>query len=214
MKTRSGKVDPLDIRRLANGDESEWVRFCKLKTRLMLAAAHRVGLGPTETEDLVQNATLVCYHAVARLRDAKSLDSFVYRIAYRQALELVHKRPPEAEPELPDGGSVFDLIADPRESETDALERHEVAEQLGRALAGMEDRCRNLLEHLYLSGATPGYEEVSAKLGMPVGSIGPTRARCLDRLRSRLKSVSEVGVFTTAWREGEPGTDSPTSGED
>jgi DNA-directed RNA polymerase specialized sigma24 family protein len=53
---------------------------------------------------------------------------------------------------------------------------------LWRALEAISDRCQQLLRVL-MADPAPSYEEVGAALEMPIGSIGPTRARCLDRLR-------------------------------
>jgi DNA-directed RNA polymerase specialized sigma24 family protein len=51
-----------------------------------------------------------------------------------------------------------------------------------RALERLGERCRQLL-HALFSGDSPGYEAIATRLGLPIGSIGPTRARCLARLR-------------------------------
>ena len=58
-------------------------------------------------------------------------------------------------------------------------------EALWRAFREIEERCQALLR-LVCAPEPPSYEEVAAALGIPVGAIGPTRARCLDKLRRRL----------------------------
>ena len=55
------------------------------------------------------------------------------------------------------------------------------------AVGEMPERCRRLLELLYLDSSNPSYEEIAQKLSMPVPSIGPTRARCLEKLRRVLR---------------------------
>ncbi len=62
--------------------------------------------------------------------------------------------------------------------------------QLWECFAAMSARCQHLLRVL-LADPAPSYAEVSAALDMPIGSIGPTRGRCLDRLRAL---VQERGV--------------------
>jgi RNA polymerase sigma factor (sigma-70 family) len=52
------------------------------------------------------------------------------------------------------------------------------------AVNDLPDRCRRLLELLYFEVTNPSYEEISRIMNMPVASIGPTRARCLDKLRT------------------------------
>ena len=68
--------------------------------------------------------------------------------------------------------------------ELDLIEKEFLVEQ---ALAGITDRCRELIRLLYLDSQEPSYEEISRRLGRPVASIGPTRARCLEKLRAVLK---------------------------
>ena len=58
-----------------------------------------------------------------------------------------------------------------------------------RALEALPERCRALLDLLYYAADAPSYERVSERLGMPVGSIGPTRARCLEKLARRFAEL-------------------------
>jgi len=63
---------------------------------------------------------------------------------------------------------------------------------LWRAFAKLSERCKRLLR-LLMADVEPSYEEVGAALGMPVGSIGPTRIRCLEKLRT-MTEIAEMGV--------------------
>src|SRR5262249_58403763 len=63
---------------------------------------------------------------------------------------------------------------------------------LRAAFAELPQPCRELLS-LLMSDPAPAYAEVSARLGMAIGSIGPTRARCLDRLRRSPHLLAEIG---------------------
>ena len=65
-----------------------------------------------------------------------------------------------------------------------ALERQE---QIETAFTHIDDRCRRLLMMLYLDDEKTPYSQVAEQLEIPLGSIGPTRARCLEKL---LKYVS------------------------
>jgi len=58
---------------------------------------------------------------------------------------------------------------------------------LERAVDELPERCQELIRLLYFDSAEPTYAEVSHRLGMPVASIGPTRARCLEKLRKFLQ---------------------------
>lgn len=68
-------------------------------------------------------------------------------------------------------------------SEAESIEHWELTEYLDAGLSRLGGPCRELLITLYFQPESPSYAEVSEALGVPVGSIGPTRARCLQRLR-------------------------------
>jgi len=57
------------------------------------------------------------------------------------------------------------------------------------ALARLGERCRQLLWMLYYDRSEPSYEQVSRRLKMPLGSVGPTRARCLQKMRKMLQAM-------------------------
>ena len=62
---------------------------------------------------------------------------------------------------------------------------------VGHAVERMDARCRELLKLLFWETPSPSYDEAAARLGMPIGSLGPTRGRCLEKLRAAL---AELGV--------------------
>jgi len=69
----------------------------------------------------------------------------------------------------------------------DAYEEWTQRAWLHQGLAGLDAGCRQLLYALYLDSADPSYQAVAARLGKAVGTIGPARARCLNRLRSAME---------------------------
>jgi RNA polymerase sigma factor (sigma-70 family) len=71
------------------------------------------------------------------------------------------------------------------------IERWELAEWLHSGLAQLGERCQRLLIALYLDSQEYGYREIAEMLGMPEGSIGPTRARCLAQLRQLLSETKQ-----------------------
>jgi DNA-directed RNA polymerase specialized sigma24 family protein len=93
-----------------------------------------------------------------------------------------------------DDESVFDRAGREPAPDPDAgLLRDERDTGLWRAFARISDRCQRLLRIL-TAEPPPSYEDVSEALEMPIGSIGPTRQRCLDRLRAEL---AVEGIVTT-----------------
>ncbi|HET7273519.1 MAG TPA: hypothetical protein VFI90_20795, partial [Rubrobacter sp.] len=67
--------------------------------------------------------------------------------------------------------------------DTENVEQWELSEWLDHGLLLVGEPCKNLLSALYLDPEQPSYAQVAGRLGMAIGSIGPTRIRCLKRLR-------------------------------
>ena len=65
--------------------------------------------------------------------------------------------------------------------------RLEQSHRVQLALARMPERCRSLLHSLFFEEPAPEYAEIAARDGIPIGSIGPTRARCLEKMRQILE---------------------------
>jgi DNA-directed RNA polymerase specialized sigma24 family protein len=72
----------------------------------------------------------------------------------------------------------------------ESVEGAERAALVGHAVERMDARCRELLRMLFWETPSPSYEEAATRLGMPLGSLGPTRGRCMEKLRAAL---SELG---------------------
>jgi len=68
-------------------------------------------------------------------------------------------------------------------SADDSIEQTEQRFLVERGLEQLDDRCRRLLTLLFFSDPAPSYDEIGDRLGMSAGSIGPTRGRCLEKLR-------------------------------
>ena len=110
--------------------------------------------------------------------------------ARREALKVVKR------PRVTDSQSEqLSQVADPAELPSEELERLQDRHLVQRSLAGLDIRCRELLTRLYSdTGSTDGkatYESVAKELGVPVGSVGPTRMRCLHKLLNEFRRLAE-----------------------
>jgi RNA polymerase sigma factor (sigma-70 family) len=72
----------------------------------------------------------------------------------------------------------------------DVLLRLEEQHAVRTAMAELDERCQRLLKLLFYASKPPGYGDVATQLGIAEGSIGPIRARCLERLHRRLREVA------------------------
>jgi RNA polymerase sigma factor (sigma-70 family) len=170
-------------------DESAWREFVQAYGGLIHAVAARLDLSEADREDLFQETCLTALRAIHTLQSADRLASWVYTIAYRLGIDRLRRRSEESLEAL--GPMADQHVA----GEIDAgalvhLERLESIADLHDALAKLDERCRQLLTALYLEDPRPAYEVIAKRQNLPIGSIGPNRARCLKKAHHLLKGLS------------------------
>lgn len=169
--------------------EDAWREFVQVYGGLIYAAAARLGLPPADREDLFQETCLTALRAIHTLQSSERLASWVYTIAYRLGIDRLRRKseePLDAQPSMADrqATNAIDPLALVR------LERLESIAQVHDALAQLDERCRRLLVALYLEDPPPTYDTIARREKLPIGSIGPTRARCLEKTRRLMKGLS------------------------
>jgi RNA polymerase sigma factor (sigma-70 family) len=159
------------------GDEAAWAELVDEFGGLVwsIARAHR--LSPADAADVSQTAWLRLAEHLGRIREPERVGAWLAATARNECLRLVRR----SQRELLPGDDLPEPVSLPA-SPADRLVRAERATALWSAFAELSERCRVLLRVL-MADPPPSYEDVGAALEMPVGSIGPTRARCLEGLR-------------------------------
>ena len=167
------------------GDEHAWNELVRQFTPVLRRVVKGYRLAPHEIDDVVQASWLSLFGSLHRLRDPEAVGGWLVTTARRHALRACQREVQEVLVEAP---ILEDCAA--RDCVESAVLDAERDATLHAALRRLPGRQRVLLETLL---ADPGrsYAEVSHTLDMPVGSIGPTRERGLNRLRRdrRLASV-------------------------
>lgn len=183
----------------AAGETDPWDALVDRFGRLVWSIARAHGLDNADAADVSQTTWMRLAEHIGNLRDPERLASWLATTARREAVRVSHMGSrqvlvdPWAEFEVDSGG------ADPATALMDR-ERDLVVQQ---ALALLPLRCQDLL--LALVGDPPmSYAEISERLGMPIGSIGPSRARCLDELRQMIAKVESGRVLPPALKERSP----------
>ncbi len=173
------------IERCLASENAAWQEFLRRHARLIYSTIQKAGLSPDDQDEAFQNAVEAIYRGLPRLRDRDRLLPWIIAIAWRQAVNLVRRlgRGPRtvASPGTPEGGTPEYPSGDPLAP--DARLELERAQQAQEALASLPERCRRLLGYLFYEDPAPDYAEIARREGLPIGSLGPTRARCLERLR-------------------------------
>jgi RNA polymerase sigma factor (sigma-70 family) len=197
MKLRaSGELDPeLDARLVArclDGESRAWDALVFRHERLVYAISRAYRLSDEDMGDVFQDVFTALFKGLQRLRDGRALVRWLASTTERVARTTALRRRREVAREVRDDLSLARL-EDQGEAIGADLERIERQHQVRLAMAGVPDRCKRLLAALYYEDPVPSYLELSQRLGVPVGSLGPTRARCMDQLRSRLEHAVRDG---------------------
>ena len=135
---------------------------------------------------MAQTVFMALLNGLEQLRDHERLSAWLITVTRRQTWRYVMKRKREApaeEADLSEGRPGGPEIASP----LNLIEQWEQQHQVRQALGELGARCRELLTLLYYTATEPSYLEIAKQLDLPVGSIGPTRARCLQKLRQVLE---------------------------
>jgi RNA polymerase sigma factor (sigma-70 family) len=162
-----------------------WTELLRRHTPKMYGVARSFDIDHQTADDLVQTAWLRFLERPDQLRDASSIGPWLCTIVRNEARRLVTRRRT-----IPVGDG-WEQRADEVRSPVAGLVADEQAQVLRSAFARLSDDCRQLLR-LLLVDPPLSYDEIAAALDRPRGSLGPTRQRCLDRLRRLLPAGMEI----------------------
>ena len=167
------------VTRAGTGDKQAWDMLVERYAPLIWSICCRYQLG-ADAEDISQSVWLRLVGQLDKIRDPASLPGWLATTTRRECLRLLGAaRGPLADGYVVDAEAVPDEQARTAEEELLTAERHAALREAFWDLPP----CGQQLMLLLIEDPPVTYEEISARLGIPVGSIGPTRRRCLDKLR-------------------------------
>jgi RNA polymerase sigma factor (sigma-70 family) len=176
QRAPAGELERI-VRAAAGGDHAAWNWLHNRFARRVLGAARAVGLTHHDAEDAAQATWARLFRNITRIHEPASLAAWLTTTARREGLRLRRKSPRE-EP-MGDEVPSDEPISPELDHQIVAAAR---SAAFAAALTRLPERHRELMRALTAEPA-PSYAEVSARLGIPIGSIGPIRARSLARLR-------------------------------
>jgi len=190
------------VTRASGGDQDAWNELVDRYASLVYTICTRYRLSNHDIEDVGQNVWLLLVEQLGKLREPAALPGWLATTTARECLRVVTAASKAGR--LSTGLDDSVLFVDDTAIDEEIL----VAERnaaLRVAFTGLPPRCQRLLSML-VSDPPRSYAEIHAELGIPVGSIGPQRARCLERLRrSDALAALEEGEKKIDIRGGEPG---------
>lgn len=168
------------VRACQAGDALAWSEIVDRYERLVYAIPLKEGLSFDQAADVAQETFAALMTSMHRIRQPERLASWLMtvarRLSWRERSRAAADRIDIAGIDVLDVGDVSDDWV--------------TVEWVYDSVQGLGEPCRSLVLSLFFDPDEPSYAEIALRLGRPVGSVGPLRARCLDRLRSVLEEAS------------------------
>lgn len=172
-----------------NGDATAWETLVNRYQRLVYTVPRRAGLGEDLAADVFQKVFLKLFEQLGKIERPERLSAWLVTTARRETWAMIRREQPAGKLTQLDDQAEMEELVEPSVLPDEQLEQLEEQHMVRLALGDLDDRCRRLLTMLFYSLESPSYALVAAELGVPEGSIGPTRARCLQRLRKALETA-------------------------
>jgi RNA polymerase sigma factor (sigma-70 family) len=169
------------IGRIRNGDSSAWRELVDHYEPLLRRLAWQYRLSGQDMDDAIQLTWLRCLEHIDQITHADRLRGWLATVCRRESIRLVTKR----RREVALGEQSVMRLVDQGQDEHDPgaeMARRDAHARLSRAITALPEKQRLVLIEL-LKEENRSYLELSRRLGLPVGSIGPTRQRAIARLR-------------------------------
>ena len=179
MGTAIGQDDAATVAAAAAGDREAWQELFGRYANLVWSVTRRYRLSAADAADASQNTWLALAEHIGDLREPHRVGSWLATTAGRHCLRIIEDR----DRHVPVDGATLTAIPDTGSAEPGAriidLERQG---ELHAAFATLPYRHQVLLRLLFADPA-PSYHQIARATGLRIGSIGPTRGRCLAQLR-------------------------------
>jgi RNA polymerase sigma factor (sigma-70 family) len=176
------------FRAAQQGDRSALTELVRMLTPMLWQVARAQGLDRMAAADVVQTAWLQLVSSFSSIRDPVAGTAWLITVTKREAW-LVRKA---QRAERIEEGAVFERQEDGNPGPAERAAADDLHNRLWAAVDQLPENCRILLR-VVAYAPHPHYAEIAEAMGMPIGSIGPTRGRCLVKLRELLMSDQDGG---------------------
>jgi RNA polymerase sigma factor (sigma-70 family) len=162
-------------------------RLVRVMTPVLWHVVRAYGLERELAEDVVQTTWLTLVRRAETVLDAQAIGGWLTITARREAWRVAK----HAASTVTMDDEVLDVVIDGGSSAEDTAVLNDGRARLWASVATLDERCQRLLR-IVAFDARPDYARIAGDLGMRIGSIGPTRGRCLDKLRSAIEAQGGV----------------------
>ncbi len=181
LRTRSRRATISDadlVQACLDGDAAAWDEVLRRFGRLVYSIPRRYGFSDADADDVFQTVLTILFRKLDTIRDRDRLSAWLIRTTHRECYRIGKQsgRYAELDRDIED-------VNEPTGEDAELWERRQLVRQGLRRLGG---RCEQLLTALFVTPGQPSYETIARQLDIKVGSIGPTRARCFEKLEKIL----------------------------
>lgn len=172
------------------GDSPAWEALLRRYQRLIYSIPHKYNLSPEDMADVFQSVCVALLQGLSTLRNEAKLGAWLITTTTRECWKIKRQQQ-----QLADAVSLDNQTENPLELVADEPLPEEVIQRLEeqvlvrQSIEQLDERCRLLLKYLFYQKDEWPYEQIAKQLNMPPSSIGPTRGRCLDKLKRILKKA-------------------------
>jgi RNA polymerase sigma factor (sigma-70 family) len=179
-------VDAALLNACREGNQGAWDSLVERYGRMVYSIPRRLGLSAEDADDVFQTVFSTLLKHLDTIADPASLPYWLMTTTRRESWRVGRQN-----------GRFTDLdesALDDREPVGAAVEQYERDLIVRDAMERLDTRCRRLLTALFLDPSEQSYQSIAEEFGMPVGSIGPTRARCLRKVQTILRDLGMESV--------------------
>jgi len=169
--------------RVLSGDSEAWESLVLRYATLVYSVACRCGLSSSDAEDCAQQTWVALYRGRHSINDPSKLPSWLTSTTKRKATRMRTR--------LLRAIELYDQseLSIPTPQPDEAIIELQRKAQIDYALEQLDGRCRELLTEIFYSSGDTSYKEIARKFGIPMNSLGPTRMRCLAKLKEILTEM-------------------------
>ncbi len=187
------KTDAYLVKQCLSGNSRAWASLMDRYKRLIYHFPARAGLSSEDCDEVFQETVLAFYKQLDRIERVDDLSYWLSKVAQRNTWKAINRNLKYAE--LP---ATYD-VADPGLIAEEDLELKIQQFKIRRGLNQMNKRCRDLLWSLFFETKDSDYKKIAKELGIAMGSIGPTRNRCLAKLKKILEKMGIDEKNVSKW---------------
>jgi RNA polymerase sigma factor (sigma-70 family) len=166
------------------GDETAWEALVRRYQRLIYTIPRRAGLNEEMASDVFQEVFATLFEKLDEIESPEKLKAWIVTTTRRKTWRLISRenRAQKYHDSDEESDSELNRLPDNAPLPDEVLIQLEEQHRVRAAVSNLDERCRKLLTILFYSHEPPPYSEIAAQIGTTEGSIGPTRARCLQKL--------------------------------